>query len=187
MFLTDDHGQWAQHAYGNSELKTPNMDRLADQGVRMNQAITPCPVCSPARASFFTGRMPSQHGVTDWLNDTQCPDHPGLKGQTLISDLLKKAGYNTGLVGKWHCGAEREPKPGFDKYFSYWVSQYPHGGTSIFPIKANWSRTAAVAVADGARDRFPQQAPGRRRNERESVLPVRRLCRHALAAQSGAG
>ena len=132
VFLTDDHGQWAQHAYGNSELKTPSMDRLAARGVRMTQAFTPCPVCSPARASFFTGRMPSQHGISDWLNDTQCPDNPGLKGQTLISELLQKAGYHTGLVGKWHCGAEREPKPGFDRYFSYWVSQYPHRGTQNF-------------------------------------------------------
>lgn len=132
VFLTDDHGQWAEHAYGNSELKTPHMDRLAAQGVRMTQAFTPCPVCSPARASFFTGRMPSQHGIADWLNDTQCPDHPGLKGQTLISELLQNAGYHTGLVGKWHCGAEREPKPGFDRYFSYWVSQYPHRGTQNF-------------------------------------------------------
>src|SRR5215472_1970584 len=67
VFLTDDHGQWAQHAYGNSELKTPNLDRLAARGIRMRQAFTTCPVCSPARASFFTGLMPSQHGIHDYL------------------------------------------------------------------------------------------------------------------------
>ena len=132
VFLTDDHGQWAQHAYGNSELKTPNMDRLAARGVRMNQAITTCPVCSPARASFFTGRMPSQHGISDWINDHQEPYLQGLTGQILLPQLLQKAGYYTGLVGKWHCGNEREPKPGFDHWFSYWVSQYPHRGEQNF-------------------------------------------------------
>jgi len=133
VFLTDDHGQWAQRAYGNSEVRTPNMDRLAALGTRMTQAFTPCPVCSPARASFFTGRMPSQHGIHDWLEETKdAMIHPALTGQTLISQLLKGAGYHTGLVGKWHCGREREPHPGFDYWFSYWVSQYPHKGAQNF-------------------------------------------------------
>jgi len=65
VFLTDDHGQWAQHINGNSELVTPHMDRIATTGTRMTQAFTPSPVCSPARACFFTGRMPSQHGIHD--------------------------------------------------------------------------------------------------------------------------
>lgn len=133
VFLTDDHGQWAQHAYGNSELVTPNLDRLAARGVRMRNAFTTSPVCSPARASFFTGRMPSQHGIHDWLEEEhRAFTHPGLRGQTLISELLRAAGYHTGLVGKWHCGHEREPQPGFDRWFSYWVNQYPHRGPQRF-------------------------------------------------------
>ena len=133
VFLTDDHGQWAQHAYGNSELLTPNMNRLAATGTRMTQALTPCPVCSPARASFFTGCMPSQHGIHDWLEEKTCAvEHPWLEGQTLISELMKDAGYHTGLVGKWHCGHTRDPHPGFDRWFSYWVWQYPHYGVQQF-------------------------------------------------------
>lgn len=138
VFLTDDHGQWAQHAYGNAELVTPNMNRLAARGIRMTQAFTTCPVCSPARASFFTGRMPSQHGIHDWLKEAWLNerrpgfDHPCLTGQTLISELLKGAGYQTALVGKWHCGSSREPQPGFDRWFSYWNAQYPHLGTQQF-------------------------------------------------------
>ena len=147
VFLTDDHGRWAQHAYGGTELKTPNLDRLAARGVRMNQAITTCPVCSPARASFFTGRMPSQHGINEWINDSQEPHLPGLTGQTLISELLQKAGYHTGLVGKWHCGHDSVPKPGFDYWFSYWVSQYPHRG------KQNFSDQGQHVVEEG------QQSP----------------------------
>src|SRR5579864_9378258 len=51
VFFTDDHGQWAQRAYGNTEIQSPHLDKLASRGVRMTRAFTPCPVCSPARAS----------------------------------------------------------------------------------------------------------------------------------------
>ena len=133
VFLTDDHAQWLQQAYGNSEAHTPNMSRIAANGVRMTNAFTTCPVCSPARASFFTGRMPSQHGIHDWLEEKkQAFAFPWLKDQALISELLKEKGYHTGLVGKWHCGGEPYPHPGFDFWYSYWVSQYPHTGTQQF-------------------------------------------------------
>jgi arylsulfatase A-like enzyme len=133
VFFTDDHGQWLQQAYGNSEVKTPNMSRIARHGVLMTNAYTTCPVCSPARASFFTGRMPSQHGIHDWLEESkQAYAYPWLKGQTLISELLHDAGYHTGLVGKWHCGEGRRPHPGFDYWFSYWFAQYPHRGQQHF-------------------------------------------------------
>ena len=133
LFVTDDHGQWLQGCYGNSEVHTPNLDRLARRGVRMTNACTPSPVCSPARASLFTGRFPSQHGIHDWIEEsTRAYASPWLEGQTLISELLKEAGYHTGLVGKWHCGFEREPRPGFDRWFSYWVNQYPHRGDQQF-------------------------------------------------------
>ncbi len=144
IFLTDDHGQWLQQAYGNSEVRTPNMTRIAGNGVRMTNAFTTSPVCSPARASFFTGRMPSQHGIHDWIEEKkQAYAYPWLQGQTLITELLKKSGYQTGLVGKWHCGEERRPHPGFDSWFSYWVSQYPHTG------QQNFSDNGKHVTADG--------------------------------------
>jgi arylsulfatase A-like enzyme len=133
VFLSDDHGQWLQEAYGNSEVRTPNMNRIAQNGVRMTNAFTTTPVCSPARASFFTGLMPSQHGIHDWIEERiQAYAYPWLKDQTLISELLNRKGYHTGLVGKWHCGGERNPHPGFDFWFSYWESQYPHRGEQHF-------------------------------------------------------
>ncbi|HUV71054.1 MAG TPA: sulfatase-like hydrolase/transferase [Terracidiphilus sp.] len=133
VFLTDDHGQWLQQAYGNSEVHTPHMSRIAQRGVLMRNAFTPCPVCSPARASFFTGRMPSQHGIHDWLEEKKDSyAYPWLKGQTLISEPLHRAGYHTGLVGKWHCGEGRFPHPGFDSWFSFWDAQYPHLGVQNF-------------------------------------------------------
>ncbi len=77
--------------------------------------------------------MPSQHGIHDWIEESkQAYAYPWLQGQPLISELLKDAGYHTALVGKWHCGEERYPHPGFDEWFSYWVSQYPHTGEQNF-------------------------------------------------------
>ncbi|WP_260703663.1 sulfatase-like hydrolase/transferase [Edaphobacter flagellatus] len=144
VFLTDDHGQWLQQAYGNSEVHTPNMSRIARNGVRMDNAFTTSPVCSPARASFFTGRMPSQHGIHDWIEESkQAYAFPWLEDQTLISQLLHDAGYHTGLVGKWHCGHERTPHPGFDFWFSYWVNQYPHTG------KQQFSDNGTLVTPDG--------------------------------------
>lgn len=128
LFLTDDHGKWAAGCYGNSELHTPNLDYLASRGVRMDQAYTPSPVCSPARASLFTGRLPSQHGIHDWLKEGgEETTHPGLDHEVTLPQLLQNAGYYTGLVGKWHCG--KKPRSGFDYWTSYLVHQYPHFGT----------------------------------------------------------
>ncbi len=130
VFLTDDHGRWATGCYGNSEIRSPSMDRLAAEGCRMTATFTPSPVCSPARASFFTGRLPSQHGIHDWIHETIEPGdlHPGLEGQTTIAQVLKSVGYQTALTGKWHCGTSWEPKAGFDRWFSYRDDQLPHCG-----------------------------------------------------------
>lgn len=67
FILSDDHGQWALGCYGNKEVKTPNLDRLANEGVLFSNFFCTSPVCSPARASILTGRIPSQHGVHDWI------------------------------------------------------------------------------------------------------------------------
>ena len=98
VFLTDDHGQWAAGCYGNSEIQSPTMDYLAKTGVKMTRAFTPTPVCSPARASFFTGRLASQHGIHDWIFETEEPgnQHPGLVNQTNIGHLLQNAGLPCG-------------------------------------------------------------------------------------------
>ena len=133
LFVTDDHGAWALGCAGNRELRTPSIDHLAERGVRLANAFTPCPVCSPARASLLTGRLPSQHGVHDWL-ERQGPGaaHPGIAGQWNIGQLLQRAGYHTGLVGKWHCAQDSRPQPGFDRWFSHAVGQYPHFGVQRF-------------------------------------------------------
>lgn len=82
--LTDDHGAWAMGCAGNHELHTPNLDRIAAAGVRCTNMFCASPVCSPARMSIYTGKIPSQHGVHDWLAK-------GHLDETVLSQELKKA------------------------------------------------------------------------------------------------
>ena len=96
VFLTDDHGQWASSAYGNRELHTPAMQWLADTGARFAHAHSPNPVCSPSRASFWTGQIPSRHGVHDWLLEPdEDPAHHGIAGRETLGSFLKEGGYRT--------------------------------------------------------------------------------------------
>ena len=88
FFLTDDHGAWALGCAGNDELHTPNLDRIAREGVRFENCFCTSPVCSPARVSLLTGKIPSQHGVHDWL----AKGH--LDSDEALSDDLKKAFEN---------------------------------------------------------------------------------------------
>lgn len=119
VIFNDDHGQWALPAYGNSELRTPTLDYLASNGVVMENAFTPIPVCSPARACFLTGLLPSQHGLHDYIasGDT-FGTRRWLDDEKTLPQLLNEAGYHVGLSGKWHLGDDMNPHPGFDDWFA---------------------------------------------------------------------
>lgn len=139
VVMADDHAQWALGAYGLSQIDTPNIDWLAEQGVLFENAMTPAPVCSAARASYYTGKMPSQHGVHDFLSEAAEYDANWLAGEKLLSERLVDEGYRTGLFGKWHATTDsRPPQPGFDRWLSYnpykagWQNQYLHSGTVHF-------------------------------------------------------
>lgn len=123
FILTDDQGYWAMGCAGNTEIRTPNLDRLAATGLRFDNFFCASPVCSAARASILTGRIPSQHGVQDFLragnsNIWGAGDKAieYLKGQTAYTDLLAQVGYRCGLSGKWHLGYAEKPQ----KSFVYW-------------------------------------------------------------------
>lgn len=132
LILNDDHGQWALGSYGHQELHTPNLDYLAATGVQMENAFTPIPVCSPARACLLTGRLASQHGIHDYLasTDEEMGRRTWLKDETTLAQLLSAAGYQTALCGKWHLGNDEQPQPGFDTWFTL-GNDYPidHGGS----------------------------------------------------------
>ena len=76
LILTDDQGPWAAACYGNPEIHTPNIDRLAATGVRFDNFFCTSPVCSPARATLMTGRIPSQHGVHGYISKGNMPPDP---------------------------------------------------------------------------------------------------------------
>lgn len=118
VLISDDHGQWASSPYGANELHTPSMQFLADEGACLNRAYTPCPVCSPARACFWSGRYPSAHGIHDWIQERQILDqHPGITHLPNLALRLKSAGYTTAACGKWHCHQPWIKPDGFDTWF----------------------------------------------------------------------
>jgi len=135
FILTDDQGPWAAGCYGNPEIRTPNIDRLASEGLRFENFFCSSPVCSPARASLMTGRIPSQHGVHDWISERNMPPDPAqyIEGFTCYTDVLAQNGYNVGLSGKWHMGDSLTPQHGF----SYWYCM-PKGGSHYQDADMIW-------------------------------------------------
>lgn len=136
LFLSDDHGQWASSCYGNSEVQTPHLDRLATEGVRFANAFTPCPVCSPARACLMTGRTPSQVGIHDWLQEAEpvIGDFDWLAGEVTLPQLLSDAGYRCGLAGKWHLGRSHRTPTAFDWCFGLPRWQGIHNGPYTYHL-----------------------------------------------------
>lgn len=132
FILTDDQGSWAL-GKDTPELITPNLNRMVDEGVRFTNFFCASPVCSPARCSIVTGRIPSAHGVHDWLSSGNV-DHallPAdmqqlfrdekdaidyLAGMPNVFDALHESGYKMGFIGKWHMGDSMRPRPGFDTW-----------------------------------------------------------------------
>lgn len=123
VFLyTDDQAQWALGAYGNKEIRTPNLDRIAREGALFRNAFTVTPVCSPSRASMFTSRYSNQFGITDWIDPKIEPDLGLAPSAILWPELLKAHGYATALMGKWHLGTLGKFHPtrqGFDRFYGF--------------------------------------------------------------------
>ena len=119
LFLTDDHASWALGCYGNRDVRSPNLDKLAAGGVKFSNAFTPSPVCSPARACVFTGLTPSQIGIHDWLQERigEIGHHDWLAGEKTLAEFLDEAGYHCGLSGKWHIGQSHLKPRGFSWHF----------------------------------------------------------------------
>lgn len=132
LIVTDNHGAWTLGCYGNDEIRTPHIDRLATEGTLFTRAFASNPVCSPTRATLLTGLVPSQHGVHSFLAGGRLQTGPNarctLNDFTSLPEVLRDEGYRCGLVGKWHLGGNLTPQEGLD---DYWVTM-PHGGTSTF-------------------------------------------------------
>jgi len=126
--MADDLGYADLSCYGRKDYQTPNLDKLASQGVKFTNAYAGGPLCTPTRTSFMTGRYPARTpvGLREPLARTNKDTSVGLTPEyTSIATLLKKTGYETYLVGKWHLGFAPEFSPmknGFDHFFGF------HGG-----------------------------------------------------------
>ncbi len=107
LIMLDDSG-WTDFGSYGSKIQTPNIDKLWAEGIKFTDCHAPAPNCSPTRAGFLTGRMPSRIGVYSYIP----PGHPmHLRSEEItIAEVLKKKGYHTGHFGKWHLSQLEDPK-----------------------------------------------------------------------------
>ena len=136
FILADDLGYGDLGCYGQTKIRTPNLDRLAAEGMRFTNFYAGCSVCAPSRCTLLTGKHLGHATVRDNLQRG-----PGLEGQhpmepgtVTVAQLLKKAGYATAIVGKWGLGMpERSQQPaGFRLRSPLWIS-LPGDGPHVLP------------------------------------------------------
>ena len=172
FIIADDLGYGDLSCYGQNQLSTLNIDRLAKEGMRFTQAYSGATVCAPSRCSLMSGL----HGGHARIRGNRNPEIPLEAGDLTIAEALKKSGYRTGLFGKWGLGYTGTPgipnKKGFDEFFGYHTqlqahTYYPHQlyeNGRDFTIAANWGTKArqyapdliadrALKFLDGDRDR----------------------------------
>jgi len=144
--LADDLGWCDLAADGSDFYESPNIDRIAMEGMRFTQGYASCQVCSPSRASILTGKCPPRHGITDWIgapsgeawrercyfNKMLPPEYEhGLRADEItFAEVLRRSGYRTFFAGKWHLGGEgSEPEDfGFEINKGGWTAGSPYGG-----------------------------------------------------------
>ena len=127
LILADDLASWMLGCYGNREIRTPNIDLLARGGTRFINSFVCTPICSASRATLFTGRVPRQHGIHDFLTSDpiaqppqgQREPPPSFAREVMISDVLASHGYNCGYTGKWHMGADEKPGHGYSYTYTF--------------------------------------------------------------------
>lgn len=123
VLLADDLGYNGLGCFGSDLYETPNLDRLAMQGMRFTDAYSACTVCSPTRASVMTGLYPARLHLTDFIAGQNRPDEPVLPPAwtkylphetTTIAEVLRDAGYSSAQVGKWHLNPRNDRKREYD-------------------------------------------------------------------------
>ena len=131
MIYTDDQGAVDLGSYGAKDIHSPNIDKLALEGIRFTQAYVAAPVCAPSRAALLTGNYPQRAGIKG--NTSARPGSHGLRAnQYTMAELFKANGYKTGHIGKWHLGMSEESSPnaqGFDYSFGHLrgcIDNYSH-------------------------------------------------------------
>ncbi|HYZ83807.1 MAG TPA: sulfatase-like hydrolase/transferase [Bryobacteraceae bacterium] len=140
LILADDLAAWHLGCYGNKEIRTPNIDTLARTGIRFANSFVCTPICSASRATLFTGRVPRQHGIHDFLTSSpiekppqgQLAPPPSFEKEVMISDVLAGRGYNCGYVGKWHMGNDATPGHGYQFTYTMPGGSQPYQNPVMF-------------------------------------------------------
>lgn len=135
FIFADDLGYGDLGCFGASDIATPNIDRIAAEGIKFTSFLSASPVCSPSRAGLLTGRMPQRMGI----NSVFFPESlTGMDPEEItIAEILKDKGYRTGVVGKWHLGHLEKFLPlnqGFDEYFGI---PYSNDMASVVYMRGN--------------------------------------------------
>lgn len=146
FILADDFGYHDMSCMGSKYYETPNIDKIAHQGMMFTNGYATCQVCSPSRASIMTGKFPARHGITDWIGAYSGEDwrkagrfnkllpaeylHNLPKEYITLPEAMKEAGYKTFFAGKWHLGDKGSwPEDhGFDINVGGWEAGGPKGG-----------------------------------------------------------
>jgi arylsulfatase A-like enzyme len=157
VIVADDLGYNDLGVYGSEIIKSPNIDKLAADGVRLTDGYVAAAVCSPSRAGLYTGRYQPRFGYE--YNPSGHDEELGLPtDQVTLADMMKEAGYATGLIGKWHQGKSREYHPlnrGFDEYFgtlaggTSYIDSRTEGVESWPEANAPTKRPDGTAIFDG--------------------------------------
>lgn len=132
LIVCDDLGYADLECFGHQHIKTPNINKLAANGIRFTHCYTASPICSPARVGLLTGRHPNRAGVYGWISQRKIPQPDAVeqvhlrKTEITIPMLLKSAKYSTFMAGKWHCNSrfnepEVQSQPN-DAGFEHWLA-----------------------------------------------------------------
>ncbi len=155
FILIDDMGWTDLGSYGSDLYETPNIDRLASEGMRFTDAYAACAVCSPTRASIMTGKYPARINITDWIGGGQMGmllpaeyEHQLPLSEVTIAEALGEAGYATGYIGKWHLGDEgyHPEDQGFDLNIGGHAAGHP--SSYFWPYRRNPDAEAYWDVPD---------------------------------------
>jgi len=142
LVFIDDMGWGDFSCFGNKDAETPNVDRMADEGLAFEQFYVNSPICSPSRVAISTGQYPQRWGITSFLSNRRHNKQRGVKDwldpkAPMLARSLKAAGYATGHFGKWHMGGQRDVKeaPAITEYgFDESLTNFEGMGPKLLPL-----------------------------------------------------